>query len=96
MTTIMVLSIFLLNYIILGKLNDSDMPSVWNSNVYLRCEERFEDHLSSCVYNAYLAGANLWVSNTDFAVRTGQEPADTLYTPQVRNMKTCICKKIIN
>lgn len=48
-----------------------------------RCEERFEDHLASCVYNAYLAGANLWISHSDFAVRTGQEPADTLYTPQV-------------
>ncbi|KAL7320504.1 hypothetical protein PS15m_000390 [Mucor circinelloides] len=57
------------------------------------CEERFEDHLASCVYNAYLAGANLWVSNTDFAVRTGQEPADTLYTPQQRKIQNKIARK---
>jgi hypothetical protein len=47
------------------------------------CEERFEDHLSSCIYTKYLAGANLWVLPNDYAIRTGQEPANTLYTTQV-------------
>ncbi|KAG2200358.1 hypothetical protein INT47_002272, partial [Mucor saturninus] len=48
------------------------------------CEERFEDHVSSCVYTKYLAGSNLWVLPNDYAVRTGQEPVDSLLPHQKR------------
>ena len=49
------------------------------------CEERFEDHVSSCLYTKYLAGAELWVMPNDYAVRTGQEPADSLNIVQVKH-----------
>jgi hypothetical protein len=58
-----------------------------------RCEERFEDHLASCVYTKYLAGSNLWVLPNDYAVRSGQEPADTLITPQQRRSEGKIARK---
>lgn len=49
------------------------------------CEERFEDHVASCVYSKYLAGSNLWVLPNDYAVRTGQDPIDSL-SAQVSRM----------
>lgn len=57
------------------------------------CEERFEDHVPSCLYTKYLAGAKLWVLPNDYAVRTGQEPANSLNTPQQRRIQNQIAKK---
>lgn len=51
------------------------------------CEERFEDHVPTCVYSKYLAGAKLWVLPNDYAIRTGQEPANTLETLQVKKKR---------
>ncbi|KAI8058651.1 uncharacterized protein B0P05DRAFT_478763 [Gilbertella persicaria] len=57
------------------------------------CEERFEDFVPSCIYKTYLAGANLWVLPNDYAVRTGQEPSDTLITDQQRRIQNRIARK---
>lgn len=48
-----------------------------------RCEERFADEASSCIYSIYLSGADLWVLPNDFIVRTGQEPENKLTAEEV-------------
>ncbi|KAI8997736.1 hypothetical protein BDB01DRAFT_713634, partial [Pilobolus umbonatus] len=57
------------------------------------CEERFEDHVVSCFYPTYLAGANLWVLPRDYAVRTGQELYDTSLEYEERKMQRKIAKR---
>ncbi|KAI8061071.1 hypothetical protein BC940DRAFT_310751 [Gongronella butleri] len=42
------------------------------------CEERFEDQLPACVYTTYLNGAEFYVLNDVFVVRSGQEPENYL------------------
>lgn len=48
-----------------------------------RCEERFMDEPSACLYSTYLNGANLWVLPNDYIVRTGQEPENKLTKDEV-------------
>ncbi|KAI9483372.1 MAG: hypothetical protein EXX96DRAFT_140394 [Benjaminiella poitrasii] len=57
------------------------------------CEERFEDNMASCLYTTYLAGADLWILPNDYVIRTGHEPADTLYTPQQRKIHNRLAKR---
>ncbi|KAG2229558.1 hypothetical protein INT48_004824 [Thamnidium elegans] len=57
------------------------------------CEERFEDHVPSCIYTKYLAGAKLWVMPNDYAIRTGQEPSDTLESLQQKRNQNKIARK---
>lgn len=45
---------------------------------FCRCDERFSDEPSACLYSIYLNGADLWVLSQDYTVRTGQEPENML------------------
>lgn len=49
-----------------------------------RCDERFSDEPSACLYAIYLNGADLWVLPQDYTVRTGQEPENMLTQEEVR------------
>lgn len=82
MTINMVPFTFLQNSIIHGKRKLIEKNTVC-SYMLNRCDERFEDYLPSCIYNTYLAGANLWVLPNDYAIATGQNPPSSITAPQV-------------
>ncbi|CAO3587828.1 unnamed protein product [Absidia cylindrospora] len=42
------------------------------------CEERFDDQLPACVYTTFLNGADFYVLNDAFIIRSGQEPENEL------------------